>query len=79
MQTVRFRWSPWLVEIRRETCPNARWLAAERAWRMTEADAKAFLQASHTMHHASRRHCEIMIDRERWLIGFAQGAPLRIE
>ena len=77
MRTVRFAWSPALVEIRRETCPRAKWLKVQRAWMMSAADAEAFLAASHARLDFARRHGEIDIDGERWIVGFVQGAPYK--
>jgi hypothetical protein len=77
MPMVRFAWSPLLVDLRRETCPRARWLARERAWSMTLEEAEAFLAAAHRLLDFARRHAEIAIDEARWVVGFARDAPYR--
>ena len=75
MPTVRFSWSPLVLEVRRETCPKARWIAAQRAWAMSAADAQAFLAAAHERLNFARCHAEVAIDDQRWMIGFVHGAP----
>ena len=76
MPIVRFAWSTQLVDIRRQACPQARWNKASRAWTMTEAEAAAFLTASHTKLEFVRMSSEIAIDDTRWVVGFVRGAPL---
>ena len=44
---------------------------------MSAADAEAFLAASHARLDFARRHGEIDIDGERWIVGFVQGAPYK--
>jgi hypothetical protein len=75
MVTVRFAWSPQLIDVRREQCPRAKWDRTARAWTMTEAEAERFLQASHNRLNLIRDHGEIHIDEACWIIGFVQGAP----
>ena len=75
MPTVRFVWSPFLVAVRREACPAARWIKAQKAWEMSDADAQAFLAASHNRLSYVREYREIAVDQQRWLVGFVQGAP----
>jgi hypothetical protein len=77
MPIVRFTWSPDLVSVRREACPQAHWMAAERAWRMSAEEVDAFLAASHKRLDYARLSAEVMVDQECWVIGFIQGAPLR--
>jgi hypothetical protein len=76
MPIVRFAWNPVLIEVRRECCPRARWDAARRAWTMTQDEAEAFIQASHTRLELGRVSNEIFVDGARWIVGFARGAPL---
>jgi hypothetical protein len=45
---------------------------------MTEPEAQAFLAASHHRLDFVRSSAEILIDSERWIVGFVQGAPCRI-
>ncbi|MGE4043331.1 MAG: hypothetical protein AB7F35_00655 [Acetobacteraceae bacterium] len=77
MPIVRFTWNPQLVDVRREACPRARWNKAARAWTMSEAEAHAFLAASHNRLSIVRLQAEIVIDETRWVIGFVRGAPMR--
>ena len=77
MPTVRFVWSPLLVEGRREVCPRAKWLAAQKAWAMSEDEARTFIAAGHVRLEYARMHCQIVVDQERWLIGLVQGAPCK--
>ncbi len=77
MPIVRFRWSPELIAVRREACPRARWMAVQRAWEMTAAEAETFIARSHAALDYGRCHTEIAVDGERWLVGFVQGAPCR--
>jgi hypothetical protein len=44
---------------------------------MTDGDAEMFLAAGHARLDLVRETGEIAIDGERWIIGFAQGAPYR--
>lgn len=78
MPTVQFKWDPQLIDVRRVACPRARWDAARHAWRMTEREAQAFVAASHQRLDFVRSSAEIVIDSERWIIGFVQGAPCRL-
>ncbi len=77
MPQVRFAWSAQLVDVRRQACPRAKWNAQQRAWTMTDADAKTFLAAGHSRLDMVRESSEVAIDGERWIIGFFQGAPCR--
>jgi hypothetical protein len=77
MPIVRFTWNPQLIDVRRQACPRARWDKAARAWTMTTAEAEAFIAASHARMDFTRESTTISIDQERWLIGFARGAPFR--
>jgi hypothetical protein len=79
MSTVRIPWDAHLVSIRRDVCPRARWDKVSRAWTMTAEDAERFLQAAHSRMNFMRSQCSIDIDGIGWVIGFAQGAPYRIE
>jgi hypothetical protein len=77
MPRVRFTWSAQLVDVRRQACPHAKWNPQQRAWTMTDGDAEVFLAAGHARLDLVRETGEIAIDGERWIIGFAQGAPYR--
>ena len=79
MPVVRFSWDTLLVGVRREVCPRAKWDKATRAWSMTEAEAAAFIAASHARLVFARYCVEIVIDADRWIIGFVEGAPKRLE
>jgi hypothetical protein len=46
MPSVRFAWSPLLVDLRREVCPSARWQKQGRHWVMSETDAVALIRAA---------------------------------
>ena len=78
MPVVRFSWNPRLVEVRRQCCPQARWDKRRRAWAMTTAEAEAFVVAAHSRLEFCRLPGEIMVDGERWIVGFVQGAPSKI-
>jgi hypothetical protein len=78
MPVVRFSWDPQLVDIRRQACPRARWDKPRRAWAMTMTETEAFIGAAHSRFEFCCRSCEIIVDGERWVIGFAQGAPRKI-
>ena len=79
MPVIRFSWNPQLVEVRREACPRARWDKTARVWTMTTVEAEAFLIASHKRLEFGRSNSQIAIDDEQWLIGFVQGAPMKLE
>jgi hypothetical protein len=78
MPVIRFSWNPQLIEVRREACPRARWDKTARAWTMTTVEAEAFLAASHKRLEFGRSNSQIAIDDEQWLIGFVQGAPMKL-
>jgi len=44
---------------------------------MTREEAQAFLAAGHARLEYCRMTARIVIDDERWLVGFAEGAPKR--
>jgi len=46
---------------------------------MTTAEAEAFVVAAHSRLEFCRLSGEIMVDGERWIVGFVQGAPSKIE
>jgi hypothetical protein len=75
MPIVRFAWSPLLVEVRREACPRARWIAGQRAWMMSDAEAETFVTACHRKLTYERSQAEITVDDAGWVLGFVQGAP----
>ncbi len=77
MPLVRFSWNPLLVDVRRDACPRARWNSQTRAWTMTATEAEAFVAASHHRLEYCRMASEIVVDGEKWLVGFVQGAPLK--
>jgi len=54
-----------LVELRREACPRARWIAKQRAWLMTQTEAETFIAACHERLNYERYHAEITVDRRR--------------
>ena len=78
MATVRFQWSPVLIDLRREVCPAARWEKRHRQWIMTDADAAEFLQAAHARMDFARLHAEIRINDVTWRVGFVAGAPCQV-
>jgi len=75
LATIRFAWSPTLVELRREAFPRARWEKKARHWIMSDQDAQAFLRAAHARLEFSLSSTRIEIDNVVWIVGFAQGAP----
>ena len=75
MPVVRFAWNPQLVDVRRAACPRARWNSQTRAWMMTATEAEAFVTAGHHRLEYCRMASEIVVDGEKWLVGFVQGAP----
>jgi hypothetical protein len=77
MRQIRFAWNVQLVDIRRSACPRAKWNPQQRVWAMTDEDAQRFLAASHRRLSLGRESTEIILDGERWVIGFAAGAPYR--
>ena len=78
MATVEFAWSPILVGLRREVCPNARWNARGRQWFMSDDDAQRFVQAAHRRLNFVKGQAQINIDGVVWMIGFVRGAPYRV-
>ena len=78
MPIVRFPWDAQLVDLRRETCPRARWDKANRAWVMTTAEARAFLEVVHVRKQFCCMQCTVTVDETTWVLGFAQGAPYRV-
>jgi hypothetical protein len=77
MPSVSFPFDAQLVSVRRDVCPRARWDKAGRRWTMTREEAQAFLAAGHARLEYCRMTARIVIDDERWLVGFAEGAPKR--
>lgn len=78
MASVRFAWSPLLVELRREVCPQARWVKKGRQWIMQEEEARRFLTAAQARLEFQRGQAKILVDDTTWVVGFVQGAPYRI-
>ena len=78
MPLVRFAWSPMLVDVRREVCPNARWQKQGRHWVMSETDAGAFIRAAQARLDFQRSHARISVDGTIWLVGFVRGAPCQL-
>jgi hypothetical protein len=76
--TVRFTWSPVLVDLRREVCPAARWQKQGRQWLMSDAEVRAFVNAAHCRLDFQRTHAQILVDGVTWVIGFVRGAPYRL-
>jgi hypothetical protein len=46
---------------------------------MTEAEPEAFIAAGHARLAFARYCVEIVIDADRWIIGFVEDAPKRLE
>ena len=78
MASVRFAWSPALVELRRQVCPSARWQKSDRRWLMRDDEALSFVQAAQAMLEYRRMHTAICVDDVTWVVGFVQGAPYRL-
>jgi hypothetical protein len=78
MASVRFPWSPLLVDIRREICPEARWQKRGRQWIMSETDAQAFLRTAQARLDHRRAHIQINVDDAVWIVGFIRGAPYQL-
>ena len=74
---VRFAWSPVLVELRRQVCPNARWQKHSRQWLMQDDEAQSFMRAAQAALEYQKWHTQITIDDTVWIVGFVQGAPYR--
>ena len=78
MASVRFAWSPLLVELRRQVCPRARWQKASRQWLMRDDEATSFVQAAQAALEFRRTHAQIRVDEDTWVVGFIRGAPYRL-
>jgi hypothetical protein len=78
MPSVRFAWSPLLVDLRREVCPSARWQKQGRHWVMSETDAVALIRAAQARLDFQRSHAQISVDGTIWLVGFVRGAPCQL-
>jgi hypothetical protein len=78
MASVRFPWSPLLVDIRREICPEARWQKRGRQWIISETDAQAFLRTAQARLDHRRAHIQISVDDTVWIVGFIRGAPYQL-
>ena len=78
MPSVRFSWSPMLVDLRREVCPSARWEKQGRHWVMSETDARAFVRAAQARLDFQRSHAQISVDGTIWVVGFVRGAPCQL-
>jgi hypothetical protein len=78
MVSVRFAWSPLLVDLRREVCPKAQWQKQGRQWLMSDSDATNFVGAAQARLDYSRSQAEIRIDGTTWVVGFVRGAPYRL-
>ena len=76
--SVRFAWSPLLVELRREVCPNARWQKRDRQWLMSAEEAERFLGAAQARLEFAMQQQQIWVDGVLWVVGFVQGAPYRV-
>ena len=76
MAAVRFAWSPALVELRRQVCPNARWQKPSRQW-MQDDEAQSFMRAAQAALEYQKWHTQITVDDTVWIVGFVQGAPYR--
>jgi len=75
---VRFAWSPALVELRRQVCPNARWQKHRRQWLMQDDEAQSFMRAAQAALEYQKWHTQITVDETVWIVGFVQGAPYRL-
>ena len=75
MPSIRFVWSPTLVDLRREICPGARWQKQGRQWIMSDAEARGFLQAAQARLEFQRAHAHDRVDDIIWVIGFVRDAP----
>jgi hypothetical protein len=75
---VRFAWSPALVELRRQVCPNARWQKHSREWLMQDDEAQSFMRAAQAALEYQKWHTQITVDDTVWIVGFVQGAPYRL-
>jgi hypothetical protein len=75
---VRFAWSPALVELRRQVCPNARWQKHSRLWLMQDDEAQSFMRAAQAALEYQKWHTQITVDDTVWIVGFVQGAPYRL-
>ena len=78
MPSIRFAWSPTLVNLRREICPGARWQKQGRQWLMSDAEAREFLQAAQARLEFLRAHTHIRVDDVTWVIGFVRDAPFPV-
>ena len=77
MAAVRFAWSPVLVELRRQVCPNARWQKQGRQWLMQDDEAQSFMRAAQSALDYQKWQTQITVDDTVWIVGFVQGAPYR--
>ena len=77
MVAVRFAWSPALVELRRQVCPNARWQKHSRQWLMQDDEAQSFMRAVQAALEYQKCQTQITADDTVWIVGFVQGAPYR--
>ena len=77
MAAVRFAWSPALVELRRQVCPNARWQKHSRQWLMQDDEAQSFMRAAQAALEYQKCQTQITVDDTVWIVGFVQGAPYR--
>jgi hypothetical protein len=78
LAAVRFAWSPALVELRRQVCPNARWQKYSRQWLMQDDEAQSFMRAAQAALEYQKWHTQITVDDTVWIVGFVQGAPYRL-
>jgi hypothetical protein len=78
MASVRFAWSPILVNLRREICPDALWQKKGRQWIMNDADAEAFVRAAQARLDFQRSRAQIRVNDVTWVVGFVRGAPYRL-
>ena len=56
---------------------TARWIAAERAWRVSPEEAETFLIACQKRLEYIRLSAEITSDHEHWVDEFVMGRPFR--
>jgi hypothetical protein len=76
--SVRFTWSPLLVDLRHEVCRGAQWQKRGRQWLMSDNDATKFVHAAQARLDFSRSQARIIVDGTTWVVGFVRGAPFRL-
>jgi hypothetical protein len=75
---IQFPYDTTLVALRREHAPRAYWLAADRAWRMTNTEASAFLLAAGDAMMAAKSSVIVEVDgtpRRLGMLRTSSGVP----